>query len=201
MQNLLLLLLLLCQQGVRRASGVAGAAGGGILSVPSAASLAHCPTRCGDAEFHYPFGTAPGCSGRASSSPATTPRSIALPEYLQGFRFTVSSSRSRRNGVVAQPDADADAEPSINVKVFLTDDYEFDTSDLYSSWVNRSVHTSLEIFATDEPSCEIASANKETYACSSGSICQTGKWGGYFCYCNPHVSGNPYVLDGCIEGA
>jgi hypothetical protein len=127
--------------------------------------------------------------------------SIALPEYLQGFRFTVSSSRSRRNGVVAQPDADADAEPSINVKVFLTDDYEFDTSDLYSSWVNRSVHTSLEIFATDEPSCEIASANKETYACSSGSICQTGKWGGYFCYCNPHVSGNPYVLDGCIEGA
>ena len=31
------------------------------MSVPSAASLAHFPTRCGDAEFQYPFGTAPGC--------------------------------------------------------------------------------------------------------------------------------------------
>ncbi|CAD6250349.1 unnamed protein product [Miscanthus lutarioriparius] len=37
---------------------------GGILdspAVPSADSLAHCPTRCGDAEFLYPFGTEPGC--------------------------------------------------------------------------------------------------------------------------------------------
>ncbi|CAO2039594.1 unnamed protein product [Urochloa humidicola] len=46
-----------------RASGVAGGAGEkrGILSVPSNASLAHCPTRCGDATFSYPFGTMPGC--------------------------------------------------------------------------------------------------------------------------------------------
>jgi len=43
------------------ASGVAGGAGGGILSVPSSASLAHCPTRCGDVSFSYPLGTAPGC--------------------------------------------------------------------------------------------------------------------------------------------
>lgn len=68
---------------------------------------------------------------------------------------------------------------------------QFNSSDLYSSWIDASVDTNLEIFATDQPSCEIASANKETYACSSGSSCQTGEWGGYFCYCNPLVAGNP----------
>jgi hypothetical protein len=101
--------------------------------------------------------------------------SIALPDYLRGFRFTLS----RRDG----DEARSDAEPSATVKVFLTEDYEFNTSDLFSSWTNKSVLTSLEIFATDQPSCEVASANEETYACSSGSLCQTGKWGGYFCYC------------------
>jgi len=295
-----------------RDSGFAGAGapgggegGRGILSVPSADSLAHCPTRCGDAEFLYPFGTEPGCfrQGFELTCDNTTqpPRlfwansntqmlgtdgtdhyfayasigfsitvtpgtstytrswespskgfvidsdtrmylvgcdvevvlfdtgtnmtigscssscpgdrvtmamgmdpydncngfgccSIALPEYLRGFRFTLSS----RDGVRAQPDA-----ASSTAKVFLTDgNYVFNTSDLYSSWINQSVHTSLEIFATDQPSCEIASANKETYACSPGSLCQTGEWGGYFCYCNPRVGGNnPYILDGCIEGS
>ncbi|KAG2652243.1 hypothetical protein PVAP13_1NG339457 [Panicum virgatum] len=55
------------------ASRVADGAGGGILSVPSNASLAYCPTRCGDTTFSYPFGTEPGCFRQASSSPATTP--------------------------------------------------------------------------------------------------------------------------------
>ncbi|XP_066332014.1 wall-associated receptor kinase 3-like isoform X2 [Miscanthus floridulus] len=294
--------------GFAGAGGAPGGGGRGILSVPSADSLAHCPTRCGDAEFLYPFGTEPGCfrQGFELTCDTTTqpPRlfwansstqmlgtdgtdhyfayasigfnitvtpgtstynstgswespakgfvidsdtrmylvgcdvdvvlfdtgtnltigscssscpgdratmamgmvrmepenncngfgccSIALPEYLRGFRFTLSS----RDGVRAQPDA-----ASSTAKVFLTDgNYVFNTSDLYSSWINQSVHTSLEIFATDQPSCEIASANKETFACSPGSLCQTGEWGGYFCYCNPRVSGNPYILDGCIEG-
>ncbi|KAF8653362.1 hypothetical protein HU200_062288 [Digitaria exilis] len=52
-------LLLVCLQVVPPASGLAGGEAG--LSIPSAASLAHCPTRCGDAEFGYPFGTSPGC--------------------------------------------------------------------------------------------------------------------------------------------
>jgi hypothetical protein len=298
--QLLLLLLLLC---LRRASGVAGA-GDGILSVPSATSLARCPTRCGDAEFGYPFGTEPGCfrqgfeltcdtttqppklfwansttqmlgtdrtdhwfayasigfsitmtpgtstytrswespargfiidsdthmyvvgcdvevllfdtgrnltigsctsscpggmttSGNESVSVAGNCNglgccSIALPDYLPGFRFILSRRNDR---IRARSDAISD------VKVFLTEDYEFDTGDLYSSWINRSVLTSLEIFSTDQPSCEIASANRETYACSPGSSCRTGEWGGYYCYCNPGVNGNnPYILDGCIEG-
>ncbi|CAO2039591.1 unnamed protein product [Urochloa humidicola] len=310
----LLLLMRLLSGAVARAPEVAASAaasgtrGGGILSVPSAASLAHCPTRCGDAEFFFPFGTEPGCfrqgfeltCDRTTRPPrlfwansttqmvgtdgtdhyfayasigfsiAMTPGtstytkswespakgfiidsdtrmyavgcdievvlydtgtnltigscmsscpgdratmgnesvavagncnglgccSIALPDYLQGFRFTLSS---RRDGEEARPEAELSTN---NVKVFLTDDYGFDTSDLHLSWINTSVHTSLEIFATDQPSCEIASENKETYACSSSSLCHTGEWGGYFCYCNPRgvgVSGNPYVLDGCIE--
>jgi hypothetical protein len=31
------------------------------LYVPSNASLAHCPTSCGNVSFSYPLGTAPGC--------------------------------------------------------------------------------------------------------------------------------------------
>ncbi|KAK3158421.1 hypothetical protein QOZ80_2AG0137030 [Eleusine coracana subsp. coracana] len=290
------LMLLLCLGALpQRASRAAG----GILAVPSAASLAHCPTSCGNATFLYPFGTAPGCfrqgfeltcddtthpprlfwansttqmlgtdptdhyfayasiGSSITMTPGTTTYtrswespakgfildsdthmyvvgcdvevvlfdtgtnltvgsctsicfgnmanmsvvpvvgqcnglgccSIALPEYLRGFRFTLSR---RRSVAVAE---------TSTVKVFLTDQYEFDESDLYSNWINSSVHTSLEIFATDQPSCEDASANKETYACSPGSSCRTGEQGGYFCYCNPSVGGNnPYVLDGCIEG-
>nr|CAB3450332.1 unnamed protein product [Digitaria exilis] len=302
-------LLLVClHQVVPPASGLAG--GNAALSIPSAASLAHCPTRCGDAEFGYPFGTSPGCFRQGfeltcdtttqppklfwansttqmvgtdptdhyfayasigfsiAMAPGTTSTyirswespaegfiidsdthmyvvgcdvevvlldsgtnrtigsctslcpgdkasmgnesvavagncnglgccSIALPDYLQGFQFVLS----RRDGGGDRARSDEQAPISNDVKVFLTDDYEFDVSDLYSSWINRSVHTSLQIFATDQPSCEIASANKETYACSPGSLCQTGEWGGYFCYCNPGVNGNnPYILDGCIEG-
>ncbi|KAF8677826.1 hypothetical protein HU200_046416 [Digitaria exilis] len=270
-------LLLVCLQVVPPASGLAG--GEAALSIPSAASLAHCPTRCGDAEFGYPFGTSPGCFRQgfeltcdntthhprlfwANSStqmvgtdstdhyfayasigfsiamaPGTTSTyirswespakgfiidsdthmyvvgcdvevvlldsgtnmtigsctslcpgdkasmgnnesvavagncnglgccSIALPDYLQGFQFVLSR---RDGGGAARARSDEQAPISNYVKVFLTDDYEFDVSDLYSSWINRSVHTSLQIFATDQPSCEIASANKETYACSPG---------------------------------
>jgi len=288
------------------ASGVAGGAGGGILSAPSSASLAHCPTRCGDVSFSYPLGTAPGCfrqgfeltcdtttrpprlfwansttqildAGDVASygsvygligfsitmTPGTTsytrswespakglvidpgnalyvvgcnvevvlfdtgmnltlgycismcPGDKALmvkeaevadggcsglgccridnfPEYMRGFRFTLS----RRDGVVAR----SAEEPSV-AKVFLAEKYEFDTSDLYSSWINESTPPVLGIFATDQPSCEIASANKETYACSGGSLCQAVSRGGYYCYCNSDVPGNnPYILDGCIEG-
>ncbi|OEL19638.1 La protein 1 [Dichanthelium oligosanthes] len=117
---------------------------------------------------------------------------IALPKYIRGFRFTLS----RRDGIVGR----SDAAPSI-VKVFLADNYEFDMSDLYSSWINRSVQAILRIFATDQPSCEIASANNGTYACSTGSLCQSVNLGGYFCYCNTGLRGNnPYIVDGCIEG-
>jgi hypothetical protein len=289
-------------------SGVADDGGrGGILSIPSAASLAHCPTRCGEAGISYPFGTAPGCfrqgfeltcdhstrlfltnntteilaadvnSAYASiafnitltpgkttytgswESPAEGLNidfgsymyvvgcdievvlfdsgtnltigscismcldnkalmgkvdvavhgqcnglgccSIGLSAYMRGFRFTLSR---RRDGVKTRSRS-SDAEPSI-VKVFLTEqDYFFDTRDLYSSWIIGNFPVKLIVFITDQPSCEVASANKGTYACSPGSSCGMRKSGaGYSCYCNDDptsVGGNnPYILDGCIEG-
>ncbi|RLN07363.1 wall-associated receptor kinase 2-like [Panicum miliaceum] len=303
-------LLLMCLMGAVpwRVSGVADDAPGGILSIPSKASPAHCPTRCGDATFSYPFGTEPGCFRQAfeltcdhtnrpprlfwannttkildagdvahynwvfgsidfsiTMTPGTSTYTRSwespakgglfiypnnamyvvgcnvevvlfdtgtnltigscistcsgdkelmgkeaealggrpcnglgccaiyfLPEYIRGFRFSLS----RRHDVVAPSD---DEEPSV-VKVFTGEGYEFDTSYLYSTWINRSIQTRFGIFVTDKPSCESASANKETYACSSGSICQTIKSGGYYCCCNPSVfENNPYILDGCIE--
>ena len=117
-----------------------------------------------------------------------------FPEYMRGFQFTLS----RRDGFVAR----SDEEPS-TVKVFIAQFYGFQTSDLYSSRINGSIQTLLGIFATDQPSCEIAAANKETYACSSGSFCETVNLGGYYCYCNnnPTSVHNAYILDGCIEGS
>ncbi|KAJ1279921.1 hypothetical protein BS78_04G192200 [Paspalum vaginatum] len=316
------LLLLTCLLGAAprasgRASGVAGGgdarARGGILSVPSAATLADCPTRCGDTRFSYPFGTEPGCfrqgfeltcdrttnppslfwgnrstqvvgtTGEADDgsysdglrfiigfSIAMTPGtstynrsweppargftvtssndmyvvgcdvevvlfdsgtnqtigscastclgdealmgtvvavegcnglgccSIGLPDNLRGFHFTLS----RRDGVTARSDAGHYS----SAKVFLsTEDYEFNTTDLSSSWVNASkVQTGVKILVTDQPNCGNASANKETYACTSGSLCEDNNYdaegGGYSCYCTPRGSGNPYISDGCIEG-
>ncbi|WVZ74652.1 hypothetical protein U9M48_022812 [Paspalum notatum var. saurae] len=307
------LLLLMCLFGAApRASGRASR--GGILSVPSAAALADCPTRCGDTRFSYPFGTEPGCfrqgfeltcdhttnppslfwansttqvvgttgevdddyysdsllfiigfsitmtPGTSTYSRSWEPPargftvtssndmyvvgcdveivlfdgrtnqtigscastclgdealmgatavvscngfgccSIGLPENLQGFHFTLS----RRDGVTPRSDAGHSS-----AKVFLTDQaYEFNMADLSSSWVNASeVQTDVMVFVTDQPNCENASANKETYACVSGSLCEDNNYvppvavgGGYSCYCNPRGSGNPYISDGCIEG-
>ncbi|CAL5020974.1 unnamed protein product [Urochloa decumbens] len=291
-----------------RVSGVGDGVRGGISSIPSTASLAHCPTMCGTTGISYPFGTAPGCFRQGfeltcdhttqppklfwanstiqilgteisyyssvyasiAFSVTLTPGkttytrswespaegliidfssymyvvgcdievvlfdsgtnltigscismcigdkalmlkvavavhgecnslgccSIGLSQFIRGFRFTLS----RREGVATR----SDAEPSI-VKVFLTkEEYFFDTMDLYSnsSGIGGNFLAKLLIFATDQPSCELASANKQTYACSLGSSCGMVKsGGGYFCYCNPSVRGNnPYILDGCIAG-
>uniref|UniRef100_A0A0E0K2P7 Protein kinase domain-containing protein n=1 Tax=Oryza punctata TaxID=4537 RepID=A0A0E0K2P7_ORYPU len=52
---------LVCSVATPPASGAVYGVGGGLLSIPSNDSLAHCPSSCGDVGIDYPFGIAPGC--------------------------------------------------------------------------------------------------------------------------------------------
>uniref|UniRef100_A0A0E0NI57 Protein kinase domain-containing protein n=1 Tax=Oryza rufipogon TaxID=4529 RepID=A0A0E0NI57_ORYRU len=52
---------LLCSATTSPASAAVYGVGGGLLSIPSNDSLAHCPSRCGNVGIDYPFGIAPGC--------------------------------------------------------------------------------------------------------------------------------------------
>lgn len=300
--------LLMCLLGAALPRPAAtGVGDGGITYIPSAAYLqAHCPSRCGDAEFFYPFGTSPGCFrqgfGLTCDNTTVPPRlfwgdtttqilstdptdrnfiyaSIAfnitmvpgvsvyrmswespangfyidsdtamyvvgcgvevylfdkdsnvsigscktmcmgnktsmekalaavvggcnglgccridLPAYIRGFEVTASR--------VDEKTARSESWPP-TVYVFLSEDYNFNTTDLYSPWTSKRVFTSLEAFVMDQPSCESALANKASYACSTNSLCQNMSGGGYMCYCHPVSSSgaNPYVLDGCIGGS
>ena len=90
-----------------------------------------------------------------------------------------------------------------DVKVFLSNWYRFAMADLYTSWVNVSNvnNVPIEIAITDQPNCERARANKDTYACNDESNCQNLPSGrGYQCQCPSYMQGNPYVRDGCIQG-
>uniref|UniRef100_A0A804LSZ9 Protein kinase domain-containing protein n=1 Tax=Zea mays TaxID=4577 RepID=A0A804LSZ9_MAIZE len=88
-----------------------------------------------------------------------------------------------------------------SVKIIFSEYYEFVTDDVYASWVNTSnVHgIVLDIAITDQPSCASARSqeNKDTYACTSESICDDVQ-GGYSCVCPGQIEGNPYIKDGCI---
>uniref|UniRef100_J3LF19 Protein kinase domain-containing protein n=1 Tax=Oryza brachyantha TaxID=4533 RepID=J3LF19_ORYBR len=115
---------------------------------------------------------------------------IDLPDYIRGFEFTLT-----------QIDEQTAHSESLPVSVFLSEDYNFNTSGPYSTWMANRGFTSLEAFIMDQPSCESALANKASYACSTNSLCANMPGGGYLCYCNPLSSSgaNPYILDGCIE--
>jgi hypothetical protein len=97
-----------------------------------------------------------------------------------------------------------DDEGLSNVKVLLSNFYVFTLADLYTSWVNISNanDTWIEIAITDQPNCERARVNKDTYACNDESNCQNLPSGrGYQCQCPNYLQGNPYVVDGCIQGS
>ncbi|KAL6856839.1 hypothetical protein ACP4OV_018221 [Aristida adscensionis] len=119
---------------------------------------------------------------------------ISLPWTLEAFQFKLV----RRNSTVAEPD-----QVNPNVKLFITNDYDFYTRDLYLSWVNSSnIRSGPYLVAPimDQPNCASAKINKHSYACSDESICTdllTTK--GYYCWCDSLMSGNPYIRNGCID--
>jgi len=123
---------------------------------------------------------------------------IYLPKDLPAFMINLvrhNSTRVEQDKVLSE------------VKIFLSDtSYQFFVSDLFSSWVNTSnaygdTMTSVFGFAiTDQPNCERAQLNPDSYACNDESNCSDlPSPQGYYCFC-PNSQGNPYVVDGCIQG-
>ncbi|XP_008663174.1 wall-associated receptor kinase 3 isoform X2 [Zea mays] len=95
------------------------------------------------------------------------------------------------------------------VKIIVSQYYEFVADDVYTSWVNTSNVDDMLFYIAimDQPSCASAQSqeNKNTYACSSESICDDDlppvvSQGGYNCFCpGRQIEGvNPYIEDGCI---
>uniref|UniRef100_K3YYT1 Protein kinase domain-containing protein n=1 Tax=Setaria italica TaxID=4555 RepID=K3YYT1_SETIT len=228
------------------------AAGGGILSVPSNASLAHCPTSCGNVSFSYPFGTEPGCYRQGfelTCDDSTRPPRLFWPNstvqildtrYMPfafygwiGFSITMTPGTSTYTRTWEPPAKSLLIDSRNNYIYVVGCNVEVV---LFDTGTNLTIGSCISICLGDEaearddghcnggfrftlsrrnnivarsdeepsiikPSCEIASTNKGTYACSNGSLCQTVEPGGYYCYCNPGVRGsNPYILDGCVEG-
>ncbi|KAM0866262.1 hypothetical protein ACQ4PT_042752 [Festuca glaucescens] len=120
--------------------------------------------------------------------------SIRLAEDVRAFGFMVG----RLNGGVWALSGGVIS----NVKVFLAEDYEFHSSDIYSSRVDEMnlFGALFGIAITDQRTCESARKDKATYACNYRSDCHDMPSGGYRCSCpgsNTAQEHNPYVMDGC----
>uniref|UniRef100_M8AV98 Wall-associated receptor kinase 3 n=1 Tax=Aegilops tauschii TaxID=37682 RepID=M8AV98_AEGTA len=121
---------------------------------------------------------------------------IRIKRELGGFQLTLA----RLDDFVQQSD-----ELLSHVKVFVSElgDFGFRTSDLFSGWINTSrwhyEDAELRGSITDQPSCQMAYKNK-AYVCTANSDCRNASHG-YYCWCSEYYEGgNPYVIDGCIEG-
>lgn len=121
---------------------------------------------------------------------------IHIGKELGGFGLTLA----RLNGFVQQSD-----EVLSHVKVFVSEvwNFPFHTSDLFSGWINTSrLHYEdavLQGSITDQPSCQMAYKNK-AYVCTANSDCRNASRG-YYCWCSEYFEGgNPYIIDGCIQG-
>ncbi|XP_008663303.1 wall-associated receptor kinase 3 isoform X2 [Zea mays] len=93
-----------------------------------------------------------------------------------------------------------------SVKIIVSQNYKFVTDDVYASWVNTSNVNEMIFYITimDQPNCASAQSqeNKDTYACTSESICYdvlppAVSQGGYICKCSHGLQGNPYLQNNC----
>jgi hypothetical protein len=123
---------------------------------------------------------------------------IPLQRDLQGFRAKLVST----NATATQSDG---LHPGIMAFVTSNDyTYESNTTAVFSTWRNASnifiYGAELSVTIMDQPSCQSAQMNNASYACSNGSSCQDSSSGGYQCSCSSNAQGNPYILDGCVQG-
>ncbi|XP_062222683.1 wall-associated receptor kinase 4-like [Phragmites australis] len=157
-----------------------------LLSHNTTDIIGACTSSCADNRQTMENTNAESCQGNNGCC------SIWLQQDLQAFWLKLV----RHDGAVAEPE-----EVLPNVKVIMSQYYDFHTDDLYSSWVNSSNLRGvwLQTPIMDQPSCGSAQINKDNYACNDESTCRNllpGK--GYYCSCNSLMDGNPYIRDGCI---
>ncbi|XP_062222682.1 wall-associated receptor kinase-like 6 [Phragmites australis] len=157
-----------------------------LLSHNTADLIGACTSSCADYRQTMENTNVEHCQGNNGCC------RISLQRDLQAFWLKLV----RNDGAVVEPD-----EVLPNVKVIMSQYYDFYTNDIYSSWVNSSNLRGvwLRTPIMDQPSCESAQMNKDNYACSDESSCRnllTGQ--GYYCSCGSRY-GNPYVRDGCID--
>ncbi|KAJ4746965.1 Wall-associated kinase family protein [Rhynchospora pubera] len=174
--------------------------------LPSAASLSHCPTKCGDMNISdimvnglgagYPFGIGSGCF-RSGLELICNP-STDSPELFLGDNSTRVALISYGYAIVKF---------NIHVMPRTVNSYNSSWSpDLESSDAVNGMDFYYVVLAwviNDQPTCETAKEDNTTYACvSENSRCTTNRMhAGYTCSCSQNYKGNPYILGGCQEVA
>lgn len=150
-------------------------------------TVGSCMSVCNDDLAIMEKETSGECSGIGCCS-------IRIKRELRGFRLTLV----RLDGIKPQSDP-----VHLHVKAFLSRYYLFQTSDIYSSWINTSklYMPLLQGAVTDQPNCQSALRNYATYACDTNSYCDSAD-NGYRCYCSgeSHADANAYIHNGCRGG-
>jgi len=121
--------------------------------------------------------------------------SIYLQRDVHAFGFRLSRLNGGVSTLVGQSQGLSDS-----IKVFLTDGYDFNMSDINSSQIDERniIKASFRMAITDQPSCQSAQKNMSSYACNGHSDCQDESPAGYSCSCSDYAeNNNPYLMDGC----